>query len=73
MLRRIGVMSAAIAVMALGTTTVPSAEAAAAGKTWCMTYCDAINIGCRNSIGLWEPETCEHWHAGCLDGCRVND
>jgi len=71
MMRRIGVMSAAMAVVALGPTGAP--EAAAAGKTWCMTYCDAINVGCKHSIGLWEPEACEHWYAGCLDGCRVND
>ena len=71
MMRRIGVMGAAMAVMALGPTGAP--EAAAAGKTWCMTYCDAIDVACKHSIGLWEPDTCKHWHEGCLDGCRVND
>jgi hypothetical protein len=71
MMRRIGVMSAALALMAVGPTGAP--EVAAADRTWCMTYCDAIHLGCKKTIGLFDAETCEHWKAGCLDGCRVNE
>ena len=72
MLRRIGMLSAALALVALGTTTAPPAEAAAA-KTWCGTYCDVIHVGCKKTLGWFDQEACEEWKRGCLDGCRVND
>jgi len=68
-MRRIGLLLTAVALTSLG---APEAGAAA-DKAWCMTYCDAIHLGCKKTLGLWDQETCEQWKAGCLDGCRVND
>ena len=48
MMRRIGMLSAALAVVTLGATTAPSA-AAAKTRTWCMTYCDTIHLGCQKT------------------------
>jgi len=72
MMRRIGMLSAALAVVVLGAATTPPREAAAA-KTWCMTYCDAVHLGCQKTLGWFDQKACEEWHDGCLDGCRVND
>lgn len=71
MMRRSGALIAAVAVISVGTTPAPAAEAAA-DKTWCMTYCDVIHKGCTKTFGLWDADACEEWKAGCLDGCRVN-
>jgi ABC-type sugar transport system substrate-binding protein len=74
MIRRIGILCAAGAVLALGTAPVPPAQAAAAAaKTWCMTYCDAIQLGCRKTVGWFDQDACDRWWDGCMDGCRVND
>jgi len=70
MMRRIGMMSAALAVVTFGATPAPSAAAAA--RNWCMTYCDAIHLGCRKTVGWFDQDACEEWKKGCLDGCRVN-
>lgn len=69
---RIGMLSIALAGVALGSATVPPREAAAA-KTWCMTYCDTIHLGCKKTFGWFDKQACEDWKKGCLDGCRVND
>jgi hypothetical protein len=47
-------------------------EAAVVGKTWCMTYCDVIHLGCKKTFGWFDEEACEEWKMGCMDGCRVN-
>ncbi len=71
MMRRIWVLSSALAVVTLGVATTPPPEANAA-RTWCMTYCDAVHIGCSKTVGWFDQNACEEWHDGCLDGCRVN-
>ena len=71
MVRRIRLLSATFAVATLGTITPPSAEATT-DKSWCMTYCDAIHLGCRKTVGWFDQDACEEWKRGCLDGCRVN-
>ena len=71
MLRRMGLVGAAVAVVALGAG--PERAEAAADKTWCMTYCDAIHLGCKKTVGWFDEEACEHWKKGCLDGCKIND
>ena len=71
MTRRIRLLSATFAIAALGTITPPPAEAANA-KSWCMTYCDTIHLGCRKTVGWFDQDACEDWKRGCLDGCRVN-
>ena len=71
MTRRIRLLSATFAIAALGTITPPPAEAANA-KSWCMTYCDTIHLGCRKTVGWFDKDACEEWKRGCLDGCRVN-
>jgi hypothetical protein len=71
MVRRIGMLSAALAVVTLGATTAPS-SAAARTRAWCMTYCDTIHLGCQKTVGWFDPDACEEWKRGCLDGCRVN-
>jgi hypothetical protein len=72
MVRRIRLLSAAVTFAALGAVTAPPAEAAAK-KGWCMTYCDAIHLGCKKTVGWFDQDACEEWKRGCLDGCRVND
>ncbi len=72
MVNRIGVLRAAIALAALGSVTAPPAQAETA-KSWCMTYCDAIHLGCKKTLGLFDQEACDEWKQGCMDGCRVND
>jgi hypothetical protein len=72
MTNRIRLLSATLAIAALGTIPPPPAEAAT-DKSWCMTYCDAIHLGCRKTVGWFDQDACEEWKRGCLDGCRVND
>ncbi len=69
---RLRILGAAISVAALGVTTAPEAIATV-GKTWCMTYCDAIHAGCKKTVGWFDQAACEEWWQGCLDGCRVNE
>jgi hypothetical protein len=71
MVRRIRVLGLAVTVAGLGLIPAPRAEAAT-DKSWCMTYCDAIYLGCEKTVGWFDPEACEEWKRGCLDGCRVN-
>lgn len=71
MMRRIGMLSAALAVVTLGATAAPSA-AEARTRTWCMTYCDTIHLGCQKTVGWFDQDACDEWKKGCLDGCRVN-
>jgi len=71
MVRRIRLLSAAVTVAALGTITAPPVQAATA-RSWCMTYCDTIHLGCRKTVGWFDKDACEEWKRGCLDGCRVN-
>lgn len=71
MVRRIRLLSAAFAIAVLGTITAPPAEAVT-DKSWCMTYCDTIHLGCRKTVGWFDKDACEEWKRGCLDGCRVN-
>ena len=59
-----------IVVLAGVAVSAPPAEAEA--KKICGLYCDAIHKACSASIGLWDYESCEAWHEGCLDGCEVN-
>jgi len=70
MRRRISLLGCAMAAAVLA--TAPSPARAATDKTWCMTYCDAIHIGCEKTLGWFDMEACEQWKKGCLDGCRVN-
>lgn len=70
MRRRIGLLASALAMVVL-VTTAPS-PARAAAKSWCMTYCDAIHLGCQKTLGWFDMEACEQWKKGCLDGCKVN-
>ena len=70
MRRRISLLGSAVAVAVLATTASPAR--AATDKAWCMTYCDAIHIGCQKTLGWFDLEACEQWKKGCLDGCRVN-
>ncbi len=63
---------AALTVM-LGVAADPRPTAAEEAGKWCMTYCDAVHVGCKKTIGLLDAEACEEWHKGCLDGCRVNE
>lgn len=66
----------AIFVLALVTLVAapPAARGeAAAGRTWCMTYCDAIHVGCKKTLGWLDEQACDDWHSGCLDGCRVGE
>jgi hypothetical protein len=72
MSRRLRILGATIAVAALGAMT-PQPAQAATGKTWCMTYCDTIHLGCKKTVGWFDQDACEEWKRGCLDGCRVND
>ena len=71
MARRIRLLSAAVTVAALGTISAPPAQAAT-DKSWCMTYCDTIHLGCQKTVGWFDKDACEEWKRGCLDGCRVN-
>jgi len=74
--RRIGMLSVALVAIVASAPPSPSraAEAAVeANKSWCMTYCDAIYLGCMKTFGWFDEEACEEWKEGCLDGCRVND
>lgn len=71
MKRRLALLSAAVALTALGRAPAPADAAQAAGR-WCKTYCDAIHVGCRKTIGWLDEDACEQWHSGCLDGCDVN-
>ncbi|MDP2470578.1 MAG: hypothetical protein Q8W45_02835 [Candidatus Palauibacterales bacterium] len=68
--RKMAVFGLLGSVVALGATARPSS---AAEKSWCMTYCDAIHVGCKKTLGWLDDDACEEWHEGCLDGCRVND
>jgi hypothetical protein len=70
-MRRMGVLGAALLWLALGGP--PETRAAAADKTWCMTYCDTIHLGCKKTLGWFDDEACDQWKKGCLDGCRVAD
>ena len=72
MFRRMGLLGTALVVVAIGADTTP-ANAAAARKTWCMTYCDAVHLGCKKTVGWFDENACEEWKKGCMDGCRVND
>lgn len=73
MVRRMGMLSAGLAILAIGTGGAPSgAQATETDKSWCMTYCDTIEIACRKTVGLLDKDACGEWHEGCLDGCRVN-
>lgn len=72
MRQRIALLAAVAGLLTLGTVT-PPAEGAEAARTWCMTYCDAVHVGCKKTIGLLDQEACEEWHEGCLEGCRVNE
>ena len=70
MWRRIGLWTGALAALAIA---IPAPASAAADKSWCMTYCDAIHVGCKKTLGWLDMEACEEWKKGCLDGCKVND
>ena len=70
MSRRLGILAIALAMAA---TDPPAVEGQTAAKTWCMTYCDVVHVGCTKTFGWLDPQACDDWHAGCLDGCRVND
>lgn len=70
--RRIRLLGGAAALLALMTPS-PSSAGEAADRAWCMTYCDAIHVGCQKTIGWLDMEACDEWQKGCLDGCRVND
>lgn len=72
MWRRSAMTGAALLFVGLGIGTGP-ADAAVAAKTWCMTYCDTVHLGCRKTVGWFDMEACDRWLEGCLDGCRVND
>jgi len=72
MVSRIGILRAAVAIAALGLVAAPPARAEMA-KSWCMTYCDMIELGCEKTLGLFDQDACEEWKQGCMDGCRVND
>ena len=70
--RRLAVLAAATGLLAA--VSIPqSVGAAEAAGTWCMTYCDAIHVGCEKTIGWLDETACQEWHKGCLDGCRVNE
>lgn len=59
-------------VMALGAGGGAGEASAAEASKWCGLYCDAVYVGCRETIGHFDQEACREWHAGCLDGCKVN-
>jgi len=65
-MRRIQWMLVALSGLAV---IAPPADAEA--KKICGLYCDAVYLGCRASIGLWDAESCDSWLEGCLDGCEV--
>ncbi|MCK5484174.1 MAG: hypothetical protein KAJ13_10730 [Gemmatimonadetes bacterium] len=69
--RRIAMLLAAFVAIVASAPPLPS-EAAVVGKTWCMTYCDVIHLGCKKTFGWFDQEACEEWKMGCMDGCRVN-
>lgn len=72
--RRIGMLSVALVAIVASAPPSPSRAAEAeADKSWCMTYCDAIYLGCMKTFGWFDEDACEEWKQGCLDGCRVND
>ena len=72
MKRRIAVAALALAFAGPG-LRAPAVEAAAADKTWCMTYCDTVHLGCKKTVGWFDMDACDKWLEGCLDGCKVND
>lgn len=72
MKRRLLAVAASAVLMGLGAAPAPAEGAVLAAKKWCMTYCDAIHLGCQKTIGWFDDNACEEWHEGCLDGCRVN-
>ena len=72
MMRRLGVVTAATALLLVGQSPGAAAATETAGK-WCKTYCDAIHVGCQKTIGWLDEDACEEWHRGCLDGCAVNE
>jgi hypothetical protein len=70
--RRIGLLTGALAAIAIA-IPAPAPASAAADRSWCMTYCDTIHVGCKKTLGWLDMEACEEWKKGCLDGCKVND
>ena len=68
---RVAVLAGAAVLVALAGQ--PGTAAGQSAKQWCMTYCDAIQVGCEKTIGWLDPDACTEWHAGCLEGCRVNE
>jgi len=68
---RLAALASSAVLMALAGP--PAAAASQSARQWCMTYCDAIHVGCEKTIGWLDEDACTEWHAGCLEGCRVNE
>lgn len=68
-----GMLSVAVLATALGLGPATVEAAATTEKTWCMTYCDVIHIGCLKTLGWFDDQACDEWKEGCLDGCRAPD
>jgi len=67
---RLAILATALAISAAGPP--PAGGATVSARTWCGTYCDVIHVGCKKTLGWLDPDACDDWHAGCLDGCQVN-
>jgi hypothetical protein len=70
MKRRVELLSV-VALTAILGSGPPTARAAEVERTWCMTYCDVIYIGCSKTFGWFDEQACEEWKEGCMDGCRA--
>lgn len=58
-------------ILLAGLTGSPTEARAAVDTDFCGLYCDTIYVGCKATIGRLDPDACEEYHEGCLEGCKV--